>query len=291
MTEDDDKTRILRGRPADEAATRVLTGSRTPATEDDDDGDRTRVLTQVPGVVAKPAVVAAAGKAGESIVFQCPNGHRIVVGKQFAGRQGKCNKCGAAVRIPLASVGGGTSSSVPMIGPPPEDDEGEATDDASAGESAPSLSALAFGDLGAKPQASVDGLSAIGVGSASESKIHEEVPDWNFEAGSSPGDAAGSGWSGSSLPPSFDTEEGNPTSQLVARLWLEREHGGVVELHLDGGAVLLPEWYESKWSKGTHGLFASQAADGSVTLTAVAWESVQKVVVRQLGAVPDDMFT
>jgi hypothetical protein len=37
-------------------------------------------------------------------------------------------------------------------------------------------------------------------------------------------------------------------------------------------------------------LFASQAADGSVTLTAVAWETVQKIVVRQLAEVPDDMF-
>ena len=34
----------------------------------------------------------------------------------------------------------------------------------------------------------------------------------------------------------------------------------------------------------------AQAADGSVTLTAVAWESVQKVVVRQVEGLPDGMF-
>jgi hypothetical protein len=77
----------------------------------------------------------------------------------------------------------------------------------------------------------------------------------------------------------------------VARLWAERDHGGIVELHLAGGSVILPEFYEPNWSRGTHGLFASQAADGSVTLTAVAWETVLKIVVRQLTAVPDDMFT
>jgi hypothetical protein len=82
----------------------------------------------------------------------------------------------------------------------------------------------------------------------------------------------------------------NPTAQLVARLWLERGHGGVVELHLTGGGVILPEWYEARWSRGTHGLFASQAADGTVTLTAVAWESIQKVVVRQVEGLPDGMF-
>jgi hypothetical protein len=82
----------------------------------------------------------------------------------------------------------------------------------------------------------------------------------------------------------------NPTAQLVARLWVERGHGGVVELHLVGGGVILPEWYEARWSRGTHGLFASQAADGTVTLTAVAWESIQKIIVRQVEGLPDGMF-
>jgi len=82
----------------------------------------------------------------------------------------------------------------------------------------------------------------------------------------------------------------NPTAVLVARLWAERDHGGVVELHLVGGSVILPEWYEPRWSVGSHGLFASQATDGSVTLTAVAWESIQKVVVRQVEGLPDGMF-
>jgi len=77
---------------------------------------------------------------------------------------------------------------------------------------------------------------------------------------------------------------------LLARLWYERDHGGVVEIHLTGGAVLLPEEFSPRWSGGTHGLFASQAADGSVTLTAVAWDTVQRIVVRQLTAVPDDLF-
>ena len=81
-----------------------------------------------------------------------------------------------------------------------------------------------------------------------------------------------------------------PTALLVARLWAERDHGGIVELHLVGGSVILPEWYEPAWSQGSHGLFASQAADGSVTLTAVAWDSIQKVVVRQVEGLPDGMF-
>ena len=88
----------------------------------------------------------------------------------------------------------------------------------------------------------------------------------------------------------FAADGGNPTALLVARLWAERQHGGIIELHLEGGSVILPQWYDANWSRGTHGLFASQGADGSVTLTAVAWDTVRKVVVRQLTEVPNDMF-
>jgi len=91
------------------------------------------------------------------------------------------------------------------------------------------------------------------------------------------------------LPP-FEPGQENPTAMLVARLWVEREHGGIVELHLTGGSVILPEWFETNWSRGTHGVFASQAVDGSVTLTAVAWDTIQKIVVRQVQGLPDGMF-
>jgi hypothetical protein len=78
----------------------------------------------------------------------------------------------------------------------------------------------------------------------------------------------------------------HPAARLVARLWQERAHGGIIELHMAGGSVILPEWYEVNWSRGTHGLFASQAADGTVTMTAVAWETLEKIVVRQVRDLP-----
>ena len=82
----------------------------------------------------------------------------------------------------------------------------------------------------------------------------------------------------------------NPTAALVARLFQEMEHGGIVEVHVAGGSVILPEFYEPRWSVGSHGLFASRAADGTVTLTAVAWDSIQKIIVRQVNGLPDGMF-
>jgi hypothetical protein len=39
-----------------------------------------------------------------------------------------------------------------------------------------------------------------------------------------------------------------------------------------------------------HALFARQEPDGSITLEAVAWESIQRVVVRKVQGLPDGMF-
>jgi hypothetical protein len=293
--DDDDKTRILRGPRDDDAPTRVLSGAHAAEVAgDDDDAERTQILSKTPRGAAKPSVVVAPpGKPGDRIVFQCPNGHRIVVGKQFAGKRGKCNKCGADVQIPFASAEGSTPPPAgAFIGPPPEEEsEDKESEDSSESDEVPSLDALAFGDLAAKAPAAIEDFGNLGIEGAPEPQAEDDGGDWNFEADSVPSANGSTGWSTPGAVPSFDSDDGNPTAQLVAKLWSEREHGGVVELHLKGGAVLLPEWYESKWSKGTHGLFASQAADGSVTLTAVAWDSVEKVVVRQLAAVPDDMFT
>lgn len=297
MSEDDDKTRILRGPRDDDSPTRVLSGAHgTHPVGDDEDAERTRILPKIPEVGAKPTVVVAPpGKPGDRIVFQCPNGHRIIVGKQFAGKRGKCNKCGADVQIPSSSPGGAAPSAGMVIGPPPDDEDESQADGAEKAsaddDEPPSLDALAFGDLAPKASPAIEDFGNLGIEGADEPEAQDDVPDWNFETSSVPAPAGATGWSAPGAVPSFDSEEGNPTAQLVAKLWSEREHGGVVELHLKGGAVLLPEWYEARWSKGTHGLFAGQAPDGSVTLTAVAWESVEKVVVRQLAAVPDDMFT
>ena len=83
----------------------------------------------------------------------------------------------------------------------------------------------------------------------------------------------------------------SPTARLIARLWQELEHGGEVELHIAGSSrPILPQFFERKWSEGTHALFARQEPDGSITLEAVAWESIQRVVVRKVQGLPDGMF-
>ena len=215
---------------------------------------KTRVIQR------QPPAKGRGGNAGEgAIEFQCPKGHRIVVAAALAGKRGKCSKCGAVVEIPTAVA----LEAKPGVSIPD-----------SAAEVAPPLAET--GEFPVGVNAADAGAPAADeswdfIGEPSES-VHEAVPWTTAGAAEEAVDA------------------GHPTASLVARLWAERAHGGVIELHLANGSVILPEWYDANWSRGSHGLFASQSADGTVTLTAVAWDTVQKVIVRKLTAVPDDMF-
>lgn len=229
-----------------------------------------------------PASEAERRAGAATIVFQCPNGHRITVPAKLAGKRGACSRCGTAVVIPPATVSVPVPTVAAPVAAPPPSDALVAGDDVPGGDE---------GTITLKsPVPWVPPTTAVGMvapplppGAAPRATPRAEEP--------SPAPDRG--------PPPFDVQPGmlpmvnsgeNATALLVARLWAERDHGGIVELHLAGGSVILPEWYEPRWSLGTHGLFASQAADGSVTLTAVAWDSVQKVVVRQVEGLPDGMF-
>jgi len=238
-----------------------------------------------------PSADAPRASAG-TITFPCPNGHRISVPAKLAGKRGACSKCGTAVVIPPASVAIATPAPNPAGRPaitpgdvfaaggdPQGGDEGTIT--LKAPPAWPVALTVPPGTMPAGAGPAAPPVAPVGAGPSGP-------------VGRVPGAGSGTEPTGHGLNPAPPDGGGglvaNPTALLVARLWAERDHGGIVELHLVGGSVILPEWYEPAWSQGSHGLFASQAADGSVTLTAVAWDSIQKVVVRQVEGLPDGMF-
>lgn len=223
---------------------------------------------------------------GGQIIFHCPKGHRLVVKAAYAGKRGRCDKqgCGAAVVVPVPPA----AVAVEEDAPEPEVEPVEAP-----GAETPE---------GVAPMGAVDAVAAhVSVGAVEESVTDDRVPTegdgWGFiGSGVLPRDAAleaeapPARATAAHLDSAGDDALENPLARLVARLWEEREHGGIVELHLASGSVVLPEWYDHTWSGGTHGLFASQAPDGTMTLTAVAWDAIQKVVVRQVRDMPEGMF-
>ena len=250
--------------------------------------EKTRIIPrkQAQAVTSEPRLV------GDKIVFFCPNGDKIVVPAKLAGKRGLCTKCKVAVVIPVV---GKQATAAPVF-------PGEV----SAERAAPAVepeAADADQPVVAEPEAEVPEVPAdepvVTKPEADAAPVAAPSAEWTFvaEAEAShvgldlgPAGGAARAWA---VPTPLDAG-GAPEHQaarLVARLWVERDHhGGIVELHLSGGSVILPEWYEPNWSRGTHGLFASQAVDGSVTLTAVAWDTIEKIVVRQVQGLPDGMF-
>jgi len=255
------------------------------------------VLAPIPAPAPIPArapVRASASPAGK-IVFHCSNGHRIVVEAAKGGQRGKCSKCGVAVRIPASSESpaasarvaearvGGTGAEAAAESPVVEEAvAASGTDDRSGGGANQQASdhddAQAVGQAAPRDDARDDMFSSLVT--ASDSRVSAT----EFVGFSTPALQAGE------LGPGDPEGGSNPTALLMARLFREIEHGGIVEVHITGGSVILPEFYEPRWSAGSHGLFASRAADGTVTLTAVAWDSIQKIVVRQVEGLPDGMF-
>lgn len=235
--------------------------------------DKTRVIprTDAPVEVTERQPLPDPRLDGETIVFFCPQGHELKVPRAVGGKRGQCKKCGAAVHIPA-------------FPPPPEAEvvADQPADEPPSLEFEPAPKPVAPAAIGAPPPP------------PSPPAAGEDV-DWNFISGidapagpAAPVEAFSGGWE---TPPGIPGDAAaNPMARLLARLWAEREHGGIVEVHLVGGTVILPEEFAARWSSGTHGVFASQAVDGTVTLTAVAWETVQRIVVRHLSAVPGDMF-
>ena len=233
--------------------------------------------------------------ANDAITFFCSNGHRLRVPVAQAGKQGTCTKCGVVVKIPAVdSASKRQAATTPAASQPVVN---RAQEHLSTIDFAVDTSPKRATAKQAVPEGLSDALTEAPPAlddSAEESELKklfqavaqsEEPP----EAPESHADveAIESVIRGDDREPTEEVLHDNPTAQLVARLWLEREHGGIVELHITGGSVILPTYYERQWSRGTHGLFASEAADGSVTLTAVAWDSIQKIVVRQVQGLPE----
>lgn len=259
---DEEKTRVLRSLPA--AATAEQAAG--PPEE-----EKTRVVSGKAGD-------AESAQATDRIVFACPNGHRIVADRSHAGKRGTCSKCGVSVEIPGGAAHQQAFGQPVVVAPPPPLVVPDEVIPAPNSEATEQSAAPPFLALGSEAGGSTD---------------HEQEV-WDFTGGhasaEAPAAAEVEAWSGVE-PGGFVGGDGvNPTAQLLARLWLERNHGGVIELHLEGGSVILPEWFDANWSSGTHGLFASKAGE-SITITAVAWDTVRKVVVRNLSEMPDDMFT
>jgi hypothetical protein len=214
------------------------------------------MMTQQPH--EKQAAGTPRRASGPMIAFRCPNGHVGQVPAHLAGKKARCPHCKTPMTIPVPP--GVAQAANPSRGNPLEDNP----------LAADPLEFRSLDDLVSLADPSPEDLPLL---EPEPVAMHAALPQPPLPAPA--GEADDAPW--------------HPTADLVARLWAERDHGGKVEVHHADG-VIVPDWYDVTWSRGTHGVFGSQAPDGTITITAVAWSAVQKVIVRQVQTLPADMF-
>ena len=77
---------------------------------------------------------------------------------------------------------------------------------------------------------------------------------------------------------------------LFAQLWEMRPKDAAIKLYLRNGETIVPHEFLQRLSQQTRqALFTSKESDGTISLTAVAWDAVVRVTVRGLKDLPKEL--
>jgi len=77
---------------------------------------------------------------------------------------------------------------------------------------------------------------------------------------------------------------------IIGRLWDSKSENTEMEVFLNEGEIMAPEFFSEILSSSDFGVFASQDGDGSFSLTVVPWAHVRKVSMRKIGELSPKMF-
>lgn len=261
------------------------------------------------------------------ITFHCPNGHRVSCPDDQAGKAGKCPRCGAVIRIPQPgsavavaaasqpSAGQGTGEVTAGEGQPStsgflELDEAPDEDQPGGGPGGELIVFLCPNGHRLNSPASLAGrpgqcphcgakflIPELEESIEDEQQEHEVAINDNgisLDEIVIQVDASSRGGPGSSksrvgnqpaAPPAANL---HPMAQLLQRLWPRKAAGAMLEIHLGDGKLLAPDEFAARDPR--FALFGVREANGSHTLTAVAWDSIERVVVRGLDHLPEEWF-
>ena len=210
-----------------------------------------------PAAADLPASEPSPAKKERQIEFLCPNGHRLHGPASLQGRPGECPDCGSRFRIPTyddisADEEAEREISLGRANQP----EGSGAKKSAAGTPPPTPAPTPTSAVATKPQPKpAEAVEHAPAGPASAIDL----------------DMAGGGRS---------------AVNLFAKLWAARPDGATVELRLRDGEKIAVDQFLPAVSQQTQGVFATKAADGTLTLLAVAWDAIACVAVPGLTELP-----
>jgi hypothetical protein len=243
-----------------------------------------------------------------AIQFLCPNGHRIHCPDDRAGMAAKCPKCGVKFRIPTQEDLNAADSAQLAVG--------QAT---GSGVGLPAGAGVTAGAALSDEEIEflcpnnhlLHGPTALqgqpGECPTCGSKFR--IPSWNDlsdeEQPAEPPASAGSGLNSLSLDatekpagadaasasgvPLAAASQGHSAASVFTRLWMEKRRGAQIEIRCRDGQTLTPTSFAPRMSQGYLGVFAVKQNDGNFTLTAIPWDTIAEVTVRNVKRLPEEM--
>jgi hypothetical protein len=269
---------------------------------------------------SKRVVAALAGDYDRfmAITFLCPNGHKLNCKEKLAGRPGVCPKCSAPFVVPQPQREPAQNEISDSAGPWEFTQQELAAAGSPRGAAKPPSRAAApptgepivfLCPNGHRLHSSPDTVGRPGQCPHCQARFLIPSPDdlIDDEAGEAAGTEVPSASFGveAAVAPAEPRPDAAPEPRLARahevpaaaapgdmastfrQLWaLKTQQSAVIELHLGDNKILVPESFANSWSSETHAVFADREANGAYRLTAVAWSSISRVVLRGLKSLP-----
>jgi len=246
--------------------------------------------------------------------FLCPNGHKVHCSEDRAGQAAKCPRCGIKFRIPsMEELDQGEQAPEVSPGSSVKAGSGSVTETAASGvglgaaESPDEIEFLCPNDHLLHGPARLQGRPGRCPECGSRFRIptYDDLPsDLDESLDESPGhgpeassielagaeessatgaksvcDASGSA-KFDAVGNSSQTGLKHPAAELVGRFWRLKVQGAGLEIRYGEGHRLTPDEFLRSLSTAAHGVFAVREPNGTLTLTAITWDSIHTLIAR-----------
>lgn len=230
------------------------------------------------------------------IKFRCPSGHSLSAPENLAGRSGKCPKCEATFIVPRPSESNlAAATSASTITPA----MGSGSNLASKEEifvflcpnghklnGPPSLK----GRPGQCPHCGARFL--IPTDEDEEEDLEEENSRDPDQTGIDDGERVIDFGAAGALPRHPLQPPPGPAGLgfIFAQLWDNRPESGELEVFLNEGEILVPDFFAAPLSTSDYGVFGHIDSDGTHSMTVIPWSAVRRVSLRKLDQLPGELF-
>jgi hypothetical protein len=249
--------------------------------------------------------LAALTDSSRMIKFLCPSGHPLNAPENLAGKSGKCPKCNLSFLVPQPNEAAADGNTVAASGSALTPAMGSGKNLSAGGEifvflcpnghklnGPPSMK----GKPGQCPHCGARFL--IPTDDDLDTPEDEQSPDERYHSDTQTSSGtrsvdfsrllnAGTGEQRQGhAPPAGPAGLG----YIVGRLWESRIADSELEVFLNEGEIIAPDYFSESLSTSDYGVFAIQEGDGTYAITAIPWSTVRRVGLRRLTELPAELF-